>query len=116
MTIKCPKCKSKSLIKRGLRKNKLGDKQKFRCSDCTIWFVEDNGFKRMRHDPIIITRAIHMHNDGLSFNDVVNHLWQYEGVRVTPMTICNWSTKYSIFLKSDKKTSKTKTQRKATWR
>jgi len=105
VTIKCLNCKSKNLIKRGLRKNKSGNKQKFRCSNCKSWFVEDNGFKRMRHDPTIIIRAIHMHNDGMSFNDVVNHLWQYDGVKITPMTVCNWSTKYSVFLKSHKEKS-----------
>tara|TARA_Y100000310_G_scaffold89566_1_gene86674 strand:- start:837 stop:1136 length:300 start_codon:yes stop_codon:yes gene_type:complete len=99
VTIKCPNCKSEKIIKRGLRKNKSGAKQKYRCSKCDQWFVDDNGFKRMRHDPTIITKAIHMHKDGMSLFNVANHLWQYDGVRVTPMTISNWGVKYGSFLK-----------------
>lgn len=99
MAVNCPHCKSKNIRKRGFRKNIVGKKQKYLCQKCGKWFVENNGFKRMRHDPKIITRAIHMHNDGLSLNSVVNHLWQYDGVRVTPMTVCNWTKKFGLFLK-----------------
>lgn len=108
MTVKCPKCKSEKIVKRGWRKNKSGKKQKYRCLNCNVWFVEPDGFERIRHKPEIITRAIHMHNDGMSFYDVVNHLWQYDAVKVTPMTIYNWTKKYSVFLKSPKKTSRAK--------
>jgi len=109
MENKCPFCKEERIVKQGWRKNKVGKKQKFQCLGCKKWFVEPDGFERMRNPPKIITRAIHMHNDGMSLFDVVNHLWQYEGVKVTPMTISNWTRKYSSFLKSDKIKSKTKT-------
>ena len=107
MTIKCPNCKSEKIIKRGFRKNKSGKKQKYLCFKCESWFVEDNGFKRMRYKPKIITRAIHMHNDGLSLFQVKNHLYQYDNVKVTGEAIRLWTKKYSSFLKSDKGTSRT---------
>ena len=97
--MKCSKCKSKRIVKQGLRKNRSGNKQKYQCLDCKNWFVENDGFIRMRHDPTIITKAIHMHKDGMSFYSVANHLWQYDGVKVTPMTVCNWTVKYGAFLK-----------------
>lgn len=97
--MKCLFCKKGKVVKQGYRKNKSKKKQKYQCLNCRKWFVEDDGFKRMRHNPKIITRAIHMHNDGMSFFDVANHLWQYDGVKVTPMTICNWMKKYGSFLK-----------------
>ena len=103
------------IIKRGFRKNKSGNKQKYRCSKCDNWFVERDGFERMRNKPKIITRAIHMHNDGMSLFDVATHLWQYDKVKVTRMTVSNWVRKYGVFLKSDKGASRAKTQRKTTW-
>lgn len=95
----CIHCNSKHVIKRGFRKNKSGKKQKYRCMNCNSWFVENDGFKHMRHKPKIIVRAIHMHNDGLSLFQVQNHLWQYDGIKVSRESIRLWVKKYSVFLK-----------------
>lgn len=102
MKTKCPFCKKLSAVKQGYRKNKLGKKQKYQCLKCKKWFIEDDGFKRMRHKSKIIVRAIHMHNDGLSLFQVQNHLWQYDGVKVSREAIREWTKKYSNFLKSSK--------------
>ncbi len=101
----CPSCKSKKIIKRGFRYNQVGKKQKYFCPKCDKWFVEDDGFKRMRHKSKIITRAIHMHNDGLSLFQVKNHLHQYDNIKVSGEAIRLWTKKYSNFLKSDKRKS-----------
>lgn len=113
MRIVCSSCKSSKILKQGYRKNKVGKKQKYQCIECKLWFVEDDGFKRMRYKPKIISRAIHMHNDGLSLFQVRNHLWQYDGVKVSREAIRRWVKKYSLFLKSDKPT-KSKVKRKTT--
>jgi len=113
MRIRCPSCKSSRLLKQGYRKNKIGKKQKYQCRVCKSWFVEDDGFKRMRHKPKIISRAIHMHNDGLSLFQVRNHLWQYDGVKVSREAIRRWVKKYNVFLKEGK-SIKAKTKRTAT--
>lgn len=114
MALKCPRCKRKRIVKRGFRYNKRSKKQKYFCFDCGKWFVEPDGFERMRFDPKIIARAIHMHNDGMSLFDVQNHLWQHDGVKVTRKTISDWTKKYSLFLKSGKIKIKAKTKRKTT--
>jgi len=97
--IKCPNCKSKNVRKRGFRYNNLCKKQKYQCLDCKKWFIESDGFERMRYDPKIIARAIHMHNDGLSLFQVQNHLWQYDGIKVSREAIRQWGKKFSVFLK-----------------
>jgi len=102
MRLQCPKCESFDTSKKGFRKNKFGVKQKYRCGNCKFWFVEDDGFKKMRTDPKIIVRAVHQHEDGFSLSKVQNHLWQHDGFRVTRWTISQWKKKYSLFLKSDK--------------
>ena len=109
MVLKCPNCKSEKIVKRGFRYNKIGKKQKYLCLKCDKWFVEDDGFKRMRHKSKIITRAIHMHNDGLSLFQVKNHLYQYDNIKVSGEAIRLWTKKYSSFLKSHKGKSKAKT-------
>lgn len=108
MDSSCPKCKSSHINKKGFRKNESSKKQKYQCFDCKHWFVEPDGFERMRHNAKVIVRAIHMHNDGMSLFKVKTHLWQYDKVKVTRATISRWTKKYSLFLKSDTPRSKAK--------
>jgi len=97
--MKCPKCKSENISKRGKRYNKSGEKQLYLCNKCKIKFVEHNGFERMRYNKEDIVRAIHLHNEGLSLFQVKYHLWQHDGIKVTRETINRWTKKYSVFLK-----------------
>jgi len=97
--MKCPFCKSSKILKQGYRNNSTGKKQKFQCINCEKWFVKKDGFERMRHNKKIISRAIHMHNDGLSLFQVQNHLWQHDGIKITRKTVSDWKKKYSVFLK-----------------
>ena len=99
MIKKCYNCNSKDVRKRGFRYNKTGKRQKYQCFRCKKWFIEDDGFKGMRHKKKDIARAIHLHNEGLSLFQVKDHLWQHDGVRVSRETIREWKNKYSIFLK-----------------
>ncbi len=96
----CPHCKSEDVAKKGIRYNALGKKQKYQCYNCEKWFIEPDGFERMRHKPEIIVRAIHMHEDGMSLFKTQNHLWQHDDVAITRKTISDWTKKYSSFLKS----------------
>ena len=100
--MKCPKCKSKNIIKRGKNHNKSGIKQIYLCKNCNANFVEPDGFERMNFNKKDIVRAVHLHNEGLSLFQVKDHLWQHDGIKVTRETINSWTKKYSIFLKSHK--------------
>jgi len=102
MKIKCPNCKKSNILKQGFRINEGGKKQKYQCLDCKKWFVENDGFKRMRFKKEIIVKAVHQHIDGFSLFKVQYHLRQHEDVKVTRETINRWTKKYSSFLKSDK--------------
>ena len=104
--MKCIFCSSTNVVKNGKRKRKIRTKQSFLCTNCNRQFVEVDGFERMRHKPKVIVRAIHMHQDGMSFFKVQNHLWQHDGVRVSRQTLMKWEKKYSDFLKYGKRRSK----------
>jgi len=94
----CPKCHASDIVKRGKRYNKSCVKQLFRCNNCSVVFVEPNGFERMRFPKEVIVRAVHQHEDGFSLSKVQNHLWQHDGIKVTRWTISQWKKKYSVFL------------------
>ena len=100
--MKCLKCKSEKVIKRGKNYNKSGEKQIYLCKNCNANFVEPDGFERMRYNKKDIARAIHLHNEGLSLFHVKDHLWQHDGVKVSRETVREWCNKYSNFLKKNK--------------
>ncbi len=104
----CINCGSSDIVKRGIRKNKLGIKQRYLCKNCNSSFIEPDGFEKMRHDKKDIVRAIHMHNDGMSLYKTQYHLWQHDGIKVTRKTISDWTKKFSNFLKSTTPPRKTK--------
>ena len=90
----CKFCDSGRLIKKGIRKNKKGDVQQYRCKDCNKIFTLNLGFEKMRSKDVLITRALQMYYSGMSVRDVADCLEQ-EDVRVSHMTIYRWIEKYS---------------------
>ena len=111
MPLKCIFCGSGDVIRRGKLRDRVGTKQRHGCKKCGRRFVKDDGFKKMRHKPTVIARAIHMHQDGMSFFTVQNHLWQHDNTRVSRQTLWKWEKKYSNFLKSATARSKANNQR-----
>jgi transposase-like protein len=101
MSMLCDYCKSINVVKKGFRHNASGKKQKYFCNSCKKWFVEDDGFKRMRNKPEVISRAIHQYADGLSLGKVKNHLKQHDSTKVTRWTIRKWVVKYESLLKKN---------------
>ena len=97
--MRCPKCKSENISKRGKRYNKSEIKQLYLCNKCRKKFIEQDGFERMRYNKKDIVRAVHLHNEGLSLFQIKDHLWQHDGVKVSRETIREWCNKYSVFLK-----------------
>jgi transposase-like protein len=112
--MKCVYCNGDSVVKRGMRYNDLGAKQRFLCKDCDGSFVEHDGFEHMRHKKEHIVRAIHDYEDGLSMKKVQNHLWQHDNVKIARKNLYAWVKKYGLFLKSGEFKRATSTQRKAT--
>lgn len=109
----CSECNSIHTVKRGMRKTRLGRKQRYLCTECRATFIEPDGFERMRHKKEDIVRAIHMRNDGFSLFKAQYHLYQHDGIKVSRECIRLWCRKYGNFLKSIEAKGRTKTKRKA---
>jgi transposase-like protein len=90
----CKYCKSESVVKCGLRKNKNGQLQKFQCKDCNSCFTINLGFERMKHNPHGITTAMQLYFSGESLRNTAKSL-ELLGVEVSHQTIYNWIDKYT---------------------
>jgi transposase-like protein len=93
----CLFCKSEQIIKKGLRHNKYGDIQKFRCLACGKWFTVNLGFEKMKHNPQGITTAMQLYFSGESLRNTARSL-KLLGVQVSHKTVFYWIKKYTALM------------------
>ena len=89
----CIACNSANIKKAGLRRNKSGNIQLFKCRDCNTKFSLNLGFEKMRATPDQITMAMNLYFNGESSRKTAQSL-TLTGINVTYKTIQNWIKKY----------------------
>ncbi|TLX67358.1 MAG: DDE-type integrase/transposase/recombinase [Thaumarchaeota archaeon] len=90
----CVECKSVSIIKCGIRHNKSGNIQRYRCKECNHKFIVNIGFERSRANPKAVTVALDLYFKGVSLRKVCDHLKQFHNISVTHVSIINWISKF----------------------
>jgi putative transposase len=109
----CLYCRSSEIIKSGLRHNKSGAIQRFRCLTCGHYFTVNIGFERMKHNPQGITTAMQLYFSGESLRNTARSL-RLMGVQVSYQTVWNWIQKYTALM--EKYLDKITPQVSNTWR
>ncbi len=95
---KCIYCDSTELLQRGSRSTH-GKVKRYSCKKCGKWFtLREDGFHRMRNDPRIITLCLDAYYKGMSFRDIVDHVKQFYGVRITHVSVMKWVGKFMRML------------------
>ena len=94
----CPHCKSTNSKQHHTRKTKQGLTKVLQCLDCNKVFTPNHGFWKMKSPPHIIVKALHLHDNGMSYGEIVDYLWQQENFKTTKKTIWDWVKKYSKML------------------
>jgi len=69
---RCKFCGSPDIIKYG----KSGRKQVYKCKNCGRKFVPDDGFRKLRNDPRIISLTLDLYFKGVSLRKIADHLKQ----------------------------------------
>jgi len=92
----CAYCGSTHTQKWGWRYRKDGSKvQRFKCMSCSHrWDAGNQGFDRMRTNPHAITVALDLYFKGVSLRKIVDHLNQFEQVKVSHVAVLKWIQKY----------------------
>jgi len=72
--VECPECYSLNIKKDGMRHNKYGNFQRYKCLDCGKRFSINVGFKIMKHNPRFITIAMQLYFSGESLR---NCKWRF---------------------------------------
>lgn len=91
---RCPYCFSGEIVKRGIRHNTNGKKQRFVCKQCSRRFVLD-AFKKMKADGKIITLVLDLYFKGISLRKIQDHLKQFYALEVHYSNIYRWIRKFT---------------------
>jgi len=91
--IKCIYCNNNSIIKKGMRKNRLEKLQKYLCKTCNKTFT----FKKLKHKTYpanVILNAISYYNLGYSLDkteDIINKRYK---IKISAKTVHNWLNEF----------------------
>ena len=109
----CVFCNSDNIKKFGIRKNKSGDIQRFKCDSCGKTFSLNIGFEKMKHNPQAITTAMQLYFSGESLRNTQKSL-RLLGVDVSHKTVFMWIKKYVMLM--EEYVTKLKLNVSDTWR
>ncbi|MDE1765862.1 MAG: IS1/IS6 family transposase [Thaumarchaeota archaeon] len=87
-------CGSLNIIKIGIRHNKSGDMQVFKCKECSKKWSDNLGFAKNRIDSKIITVALDLYFKGISLRKVKEHVKLFYGISVSHVAILKWIHKF----------------------
>jgi len=104
----CPYCNSQHLIKRGIRHDKTGDKQRFSCKDCKKRFVLEP-IKYIKGNEKFVCLSMDCYYKGLSYRDISDQFKQFYGLDISHVTVRNWVLKFSDIIEKYSKTLTPKT-------
>ena len=97
--LSCRFCNSKNIIKRGKRKTEnRGKVQRYYCKACKKRFTQNDGFYRMRNNPLKITCCLDMYFRGVSLRKIQDHLKAFYPHNSSHMSILRWIRKYSLMI------------------
>lgn len=89
----CEKCKSEKIIKQGMRKNKGGNKQKYKCLECGAYFIIDPA-KHLKGNARMVCLVLDMYYKGNSLRDIKDTLYKNFGLKLHHETIRRWINRF----------------------
>jgi len=87
--IRCNYCNSTNVVKDGIRKNKYGEKQRYKCKDCGKRFVLDP-IKGHKANGKLIALSMDLYFKGLSLRKIADTIYQFYGIRIHHNTVRRW--------------------------
>ncbi|HEV2192769.1 MAG TPA: DDE-type integrase/transposase/recombinase [Nitrosopumilaceae archaeon] len=88
------KCGSLDVIKTGIRHNKSGNIQRFRCKKCNAKWSDNLGFAKNKVSSKIITASLDLFFKGVALRKIKEHVKFFYGVNVSHVAILGWIRKF----------------------
>jgi len=87
--MECPKCESKSVIKKGKRKTRLGSRQLYYCKDCKKGF-SDSKLIHKTYGPKVIVSALSYYNLGNTLEESAKLTNKRFKVKISKSSVSQW--------------------------
>lgn len=91
--MKCPKCKSPRIIRKGRRKTRFGFRQLFYCRDCRKEFT-DSKLLHKTYGPKVISNAICHYNLGNTLEESVKLTNKIFKVKISKSSVSHWLAEF----------------------
>jgi transposase-like protein len=88
------KCGSVNIIKIGVRHNKSGNIQRFKCKECNHKWSDNLGFAKSKVNAKIVTVALDLYFKGISLRKVAEHIKLFYGVTISNVAVLGWIRKF----------------------
>lgn len=88
------KCGSMQVIKIGMRHNKSGNIQVYKCKECNKKWSDNLGFAKNKINSKVITVALDLYFKGVSLRKVKEHVKLFYGISISHVAILNWIHKF----------------------
>ncbi|MGI0006923.1 MAG: IS6 family transposase, partial [Nitrosotalea sp.] len=88
------KCGSVNIIKIGIRHNKSGNIQRFKCKECNHKWSDNLGFAKSKVNSKIVTVALDLYFKGISLRKVAEHIKLFHGISVSNVAVLGWIRKF----------------------
>lgn len=88
------RCGSLQVIKIGIRHNKSGNIQRFKCKTCNHKWSDNLGFAHNKVNSRIITVALDLYFKGVSLRKVSEHLKLFYGIKISNVAVLGWVRKF----------------------
>lgn len=89
----CPECSSDKISKQGIRKNKSGGKQKYKCLSCGAYFILDLT-KHLKGNVKMVCLVLDMYYKGNSLRDIQDTLYKNFGLKLHHETVRRWINRF----------------------
>jgi len=87
--MKCPKCRSSNIIRKGKRETKYGFRQLYHCKDCRREFA-DSKLLHKTYGPKVISSAISYYNLGNTLEESAKLTNKRFKVKVSKSSVSQW--------------------------
>jgi len=92
--IRCPRCFSRKVVERGVRRGKRGVVRVYKCAICGRYFSDTTSYDALLTKKDILRKIFELRDDGYSLRRIRDFIWKKYGVKVSHVTVRNWIEKF----------------------
>jgi len=101
--IRCPRCNSDRIVRKGLVHNKAFAAQRYMCKKCLHKFTDNAESKGLKGNPLAVIVAADLYFKGVSLRMIEDHLNRIYSLKVSYPTIHRWVRRFIESMKTMEK-------------